>query len=90
MTASPPTHDPDNEPDDLPARPDVDAVPDQDPHAAARTPLDGPAAENPEMRKGTEDLRSSQAKIEQAREFADDVARRTEPAEPPARPSDES
>ena len=70
--------------------PEVDRVPERGPDAAARTLLDGPAAENPEMRKGTEDLQSSQDKIAQARDFADDVARRTEPAEPPARPGDES
>lgn len=67
---------------------DTDAVPDQVP-AAARTVLDGPALQNEQMRRGTEDLRSSQDKIEQAREFADEVARRTDP-EPPARPGDES
>lgn len=54
-----------------------------------RTILDGPALENEEMRRGTEDLQSSQDKIAQAREFADEVARMTEP-EPPARPGDES
>ena len=56
---------------------------------AGRTVLDGPALENEEMRKGTEDLRSSEDKVAQAREFADEVARRTEP-EPVARPDDES
>lgn len=113
MTASLPTSDPGNEPDDVPAvaldsdaapgtgtepdtgmpaaaEPDVDGVPDAGPDAAARTLLDGPAGQNPEMRRGTEDLESSRDKLEQAREFADDVARRTEPAEPPARPGDES
>lgn len=70
--------------------PDVPGVPEAAPDAAARTVLDGPAAENSEMRRGTEDLQSSQDKIEQAREFAQDVARGTEPAEPPARPGDES
>lgn len=87
MTASQPTNDPADEPH-------VDGVPDPGPDAgldlSARTPLDGPAGQNPEMRRGTEDLESSQDKLEQAREFADDVARRTEPAEPPARPGDES
>jgi len=51
--------------------------------------LSGPALENAEMRRGTEDLRSSQDKIAQAREFADEVARKTGP-EPPARPGDEA
>ena len=72
----------------LPAdHPDHDA--DDGPDAAAKTVLDGPALANEEMRRGTEDLRSSQDKSAQAREFADDVARATEP-EPPARPSGES
>lgn len=68
--------------------PDVEGVP-VGPDATARTVLDGPALENEEMRRGTEDLRSSVAKTAQAREFADEVARKTEP-EPPARPGDES
>lgn len=72
------------------AEPDVDGVPDRGPDAAARTLLDGPAAENPEMRRGTEDLQASQDSIARARDFADEVARRTEPAEPPARPGDET
>lgn len=59
-------------------------APDQVP-AATRTELDGPALENEEMRRGTEDLRSSQDKIEQAREFADQVARATEPEAPRGR-----
>jgi hypothetical protein len=75
MTASLPAKNSDN---------DADNGPD-----AAKTVLDGPALENEEMRRGTEDLRSSQDKIAQAREFADEVARKTEP-EPPARPGDES
>ena len=87
MTASQPTNDPADEPH-------VDGVPDAGPDAgldvSARTPLDGPAGQNPAMRRGTEDLESSQDKLEQAREFADDVARRTEPGESPARPGDES
>ncbi len=70
------------------SQPDVDGVP-TGPDAAARTVLDGPALENEEMRRATEDLRSSEAKSAQAREFADEVARKTEP-EPPARPGDES
>lgn len=77
MTASPPANSSDHAADD-------------DTEATTTTVLDGPALENEEMRKGTEDLRSSQDKIAQAREFADDVARRTEPAQPPARPGDDS
>jgi hypothetical protein len=69
--------------------PDVAGVPATGADEAARTILDGPALENEEMRRGTEDLQSSQDKIAQAREFADEVARTTEP-EPPARPGDES
>lgn len=73
---------------DLPAKnPDHDA--DERPATHDKTVLDGPALENEEMRRGTEDLRSSQDKTAQARDFADDVARKTEP-EPPARPGDES
>jgi hypothetical protein len=60
---------------------DVDGGPPTGPDAAARTVLDGPALENEEMRRGTEDLQSSEAKIDQARELAHEVARRTEPAE---------
>ena len=71
------------------AEPDVAGVPEAGPHAAAETVLDGPARENEEMRRGTDDLRSSEQKVAQAREFADEVARKTEP-EPPARPGDES
>lgn len=59
------------------------------PSATGKTVLDGPALENEEMRRGTEELRSSEEKIAQAREFSDEVARRTEP-EPPARAGDES
>ena len=66
---------------------DGPGVPETGPDGAAKTILDGPALENEEMRRGTEELRSSQDKIAQAREFADDVARQTEP---PARPGDES
>ncbi|WP_395725542.1 hypothetical protein [Nakamurella sp.] len=73
---------------DLPAKnSDHDAH--EGPDTAGKTVLDGPALENEQMRRGTEDLRSSQDKTAQAREFADDVARTTEP-EPPARPGDES
>ena len=69
--------------------PDVDGVPEVAADATGRTVLSGPALENAEMRRGTEDLRSSQEKSAQAREFADEVARKTGP-EPPARPGDEA
>jgi len=51
------------------------------------TVLDGPALENEEMRRGTQDLQSSEAKIDQAREHAHDVARATEPAAERSGPS---
>jgi hypothetical protein len=44
------------------------------------TELDGPALENPEMHRATDDLRSSEAKSAQAREFADDLAASTQPS----------
>jgi len=69
--------------------PDVPGVPEAGPDTAARTILDGPALENEEMRRGTEELRSSQDKIAEAREFADDVARQTEPGAP-ARAGDDA
>jgi hypothetical protein len=66
------------------------SLPTNDPGTdTGKTVLDGPALENEEMRRGTEELRSSQDKTDQAREFAADVARTTEP-EPPARPGDEA
>lgn len=45
--------------------------------AAARTELDGPALENPEMRRATEDLQSSEEKTAQARDFSDDLVKQT-------------
>ena len=59
------------------------------PDSSDPTVPDGPALENEEMRRGTEDLQSSETKIRQAREFAKEVARKTEP-QLPARPGDES
>jgi len=44
---------------------------------STRTELDGPALENPEMHRATEDLQSSEAKVEQAREFSDDLVKQT-------------
>lgn len=55
--------------------------------AGAGTVLDGPALENEQMRRGTQDLQSSEAKIDQAREYAHDVARATEPAQERSGPS---
>lgn len=68
-------------------RPDNSDPDDQPTAPSGRTVLDGPALENEEMLRGTEDLRSSEDKVAQAREYADKVARRTEP-EPPASPAD--
>jgi hypothetical protein len=45
--------------------------------SAQRTELDGPALENPEMRRATDDLRSSEEKTAQAREFSDDLVKQT-------------
>ena len=42
---------------------------------ADRTVLDGPASENPEMHRATDDLRSSEEKTAAAREFADELAK---------------
>ena len=39
------------------------------------TVLDGPASENPEMHRATDDLRSSEEKTAAAREFADELAK---------------
>ncbi len=47
--------------------------------AAERTELTGPALENDEMRRGTDALRSSEDNSAEARQIADDLARRTEP-----------
>ncbi len=60
-----------------------DAAGDADASAAAqgeRTVLDGPALENQEMHRATDDLRSSQDKTAAAREFADELAR-TQPGD---------
>jgi hypothetical protein len=43
--------------------------------AADRTVLDGPALENEEMHRATDDLRSSEEKTAAAREFADELAK---------------
>ena len=86
MTSGPPTPDPGDDAVDPPTPEAAEGAGRAD---AATTVLDGPALDNEQMRRATEQLRSSQDKIAQAREFADEVARRTEP-EPPARPGDES
>jgi len=44
-----------------------------------RTVLDGPALENEEMHRATDDLRSSEAKLADAREIAGDLAAKTQP-----------
>lgn len=44
-----------------------------------RTVLDGPALENDEMHKATDDLRSSEQKSAQAKEIAADFVAKTEP-----------
>jgi hypothetical protein len=46
---------------------------------ADRTVLDGPALENQEMHRATDDLRSSQDKTAAAREIADELASTTQP-----------
>jgi hypothetical protein len=43
----------------------------RDPH----TTLDGPALENDEIRRGTEDLLSSEEKLAEAKEYRDEVAK---------------
>ena len=48
---------------------------------ADRTVLDGPALENPEMHRATDDLRSSQDKTADAREIADKLAAATQPGD---------
>ena len=45
-----------------------------------RTVLDGPALENEEMHRATDDLRSSQDKTAAARDFADELAK-TQPGD---------
>lgn len=56
---------------------------------SGQTVLDGPALENEEMHKATDDLRSSEQKSAQAKEIADDFVAKTEPDRQgePARPS---
>lgn len=46
------------------------------------TELDGPALENDEMRSGTADLQSSEKKLAEAREIADDLTDKTQPSSP--------
>ena len=49
------------------------------PAARGGTELDGPALENPEMHRATEDLQSSETKSAEAREIADQLASSTQP-----------
>jgi len=51
-----------------------------EPGPGDRTVLDGPALQNEEMRRATDDLRSSQDKTAAARAFADELAR-TQPGD---------
>ncbi len=51
------------------------------PAPADRTVLDGPALENEEMHRATDDLRSSQDKTAAAREIADKLAAATQPGD---------
>jgi hypothetical protein len=44
------------------------------------TQVSGAAAESDEMRGATDDLRSSEGKSQEARQIADDLSRRTDPA----------
>ena len=70
------------------AAPETGSEPDTAPDAAGEgstpaahsgTELDGPALENPEMHRATEDLQSSEEKSAAAREIADDLAASTQP-----------
>ena len=54
------------------AAPEREAAP-----VADRTVLDGPALQNPEMHRATEDLQSSEDKIADARQIADDLSAAT-------------
>lgn len=49
------------------------------PAARGGTELDGPALQNPEMRRATDDLQSSEAKSAAAREIADELTASTQP-----------
>ena len=57
--------------------------PDSHRRAADKVELDGPALENDEMRKATEDLQASQQASAEAREFAADVRQQTLPGTSP-------
>jgi len=70
------------------AAPQTGSEPDTAPDAAGEeatpatsggTELDGPALENPEMHRATDDLRSSEVKSADAREIADELAAKTQP-----------
>ena len=56
-------------------RPATATTPKADRSVADRTVLDGPALENEEMHRATDDLRSSEEKTAAAREFADELAK---------------
>ena len=69
--AAPPTG---SEPDTAPDAAGEESTP----TAGGGTELDGPALENPEMHRATEDLQSSEAKSAAAREIADELAASTQ------------
>jgi hypothetical protein len=82
--------DPDIRPGNGSAEPDGTGQPATEPEShgvpgegspADRTVLDGPALENPEMHRATDDLRSSQDKTADAREIADKLAAATQPGD---------
>ncbi len=50
---------------------------------AEKVELDGPALENDEMRRGTDDLQASEDSIAEAREYAADVRSHTLPGTSP-------
>lgn len=79
---------------DASAAPQPSSAPDEDDRAAAepagqgprspdRTELDGPALENDEMRRATDDLQSSQAKSAAARKIVDELTAKTDPTGEP-------
>ena len=60
---------------------DVPPTPNQnDEQTSATTTLDGPALENDEMRRGTEDLVSSEEKLAEARDYGDELTAKTLPS----------
>lgn len=67
-----------------PAAAQDDLDPDsRDNRPSDKVELDGPAVDNEEVRRATEDLRSSEDSIAEAREYAEDVRSHTEPGASP-------